>query len=150
MFRKLHSNRDPNDTLLRELKKEFSVYFGKAENGINALLQQYPKEAYGAMLVLMLISLVLSFTILKNRDPVKPVPVISVTGKGNSRQSGVLSPLSGGINQLLQTTSGLKQTMELKQQIDTLLSKAVLSHADSVRLAAALDRLQHLQQSLNH
>jgi len=143
MFRKLHSNRDPRDTLLKEIRKEFSVYFGKAESGIKSILQQYPKHAYGAMLGLMLLSLVLSFTVFRNRDP---VPKASIAGKG--RPQRLLSPASGGFDQILQTTSGLKQTLELKQQIDSLLSKAVLTKADSIQLAGSLDKLQHLQQSL--
>ncbi len=140
MFRKLHSNRDPRDTLLKEIRKEFSVYFGKAESGIKSILQQYPKHVYGAMLVLMLLSLVLSFTVFRNLDP---VPKPSIAGKDRP-----LSPVSGGFDQILQTTSGLKQTLELKQQIDTLLSKGILTKADSIQLAVSLEKLQHLQQSL--
>ena len=31
MCKRLHSNRDPRDTVYSELKKEFSPYFGKAD-----------------------------------------------------------------------------------------------------------------------
>lgn len=147
MFRKLHSNRDPRDTLLRELKKEFSVYFGKAESGVTACLRRYPKQAYGAMLVLMLVSLVLSFTVFRHREPASS-DVPATTSLKASPPPSVLSPVSGGFGQILRTTSTLKQTLQLKQQIDTLLTKRTLTAADSIRLATALDRLQHLQQSI--
>lgn len=147
MFRKLHSNRDPHDTLLRELKKEFSVYFGKAESGINACLRRYPKQAYGAMLVIILVSLVLSFTVLRHREQEASVGAATYSVKA-TQPPGMLSSVNGGFGQILRTTSTLKQTLELKQQIDTLLTKRSLTTADSIRLAAALDQLQHLQQSL--
>ncbi|SDF69736.1 hypothetical protein SAMN05216464_1258 [Mucilaginibacter pineti] len=147
MFRKLHSNRDPRDTLFRELKKEFSVYFGKAESGITASLRRYPKQAYGAMVVLMLVSLVLSFTIFRHREPaVSVTPAITSVQPGKPTE--MLSPVSSGFGQILRTTFTLRQTLELKQQIDTLLTKRSLTAADSTRLATALDRLQHLQQSI--
>jgi hypothetical protein len=149
MFRKLHSNRDPRDTLLREFKKEFSVYFGKAESGIISLLRQYPKHAYGAMLALMLVSLVLSFTVFRYREPVVITDPGSAAVKKKS-PPGMLSPVSGSFEQILQTTSTLRQTLELKQQIDTLLTKGALTREDSIKLATSLDQLQHLQQSLSH
>lgn len=150
MFRKLHSNRDPRDTLLSEIKKEFSVYFGKAETGVSSLLREYPKQAYGAMLALMLISLVLSFTVFRNREPVTEVTLSAVPAKTIRKPAGTLLPVNGGFEQILQTTSALKQTLELKQQIDTLLTKGALTRVDSIKLATSLDALQHLQQSLNH
>ncbi len=42
MFRKIHSNRDPNDTLITELRKEFSLYFEKASKTITQKLEQKP------------------------------------------------------------------------------------------------------------
>jgi len=150
MFRKLHSNRDPRDTLFRELKKEFSVYFGKAESGINATLRQYPKQAYGAMLFSMAVSLVLSFTVFRNHQPVDTGPPPAVTSEKNCRPPGMLFPVSGGFEQILQTTSALKQTLELKRQIDTLLTRQTLTNADSMKLASSLDKLQHLQQAASN
>lgn len=149
MFRKLHSNRDPRDTLLREIKKEFSVYFGQAESGIRSVLGRYPRQAFGCMVFLMLVSLVLSFTVFRNREQA----VVTVGGpaavpvRGNS--PGVLAPVGSGFSQILQTTATLKQTLELKQRIDTLLAKGRLSQSDSVQLAASLDELQRLQRSIN-
>lgn len=147
MFRKLHSNRDPRDTLLREIKKEFSVYFSKAESGITNYLKLYPKPAYGTMLVLMLVSVILSFTVFRHQKAAPSVVVRSVSQKQN-KPPELLSPVSGGFGQILRTTATLKQTLELKQQIDTLLNKNLLTSADSIRLATALDQLQHLQHSL--
>lgn len=149
MFRKLHSNRDPRDTLFREIKKEFSVYFGKAESGVMGLLRQYPKQAYGVMLVLMVISLVLSFTVFRDREPAVVIEPGSSAVRKHSPSPGVLSPVSGGFEQILQTTATLKQTLELKQRIDTLLAKGRLTRSDSVELVTSLDQLQHLQQSIH-
>ena len=148
MFRKLHSNRDPRDTLLKEIKKEFSVYFGKAETGLSQFLRQYPKPAYAVMLALMAVSLILSFTVFRKHEPAHPDPPAGAAINKDAKPASVLSPVSGGFTQILQTTTALKQTVELKQQIDTLLSKRNLTAADSIRLAQSLDRLQHLQQTL--
>ncbi len=153
MFRKLHSNRDPRDTLSSELRKEFSVYFGKAENGIRHLLGQYPKQAYGGMVVLMLISMTLSFTMFRHHDAeavtVAPVRVPSIKVPAGSGSPGLLSPVSSGFDQILETGSALKQTIDLKKQIDLLLAKKELTHADSISLDQAVSQLQQINKHLN-
>jgi hypothetical protein len=153
MFRKLHSNRDPRDTLSSELRKEFGVYFGKAENGIRHLLGQYPKQAYGSMVVLMLISMTLSFTMFRHHEA-EPVTAARVSAPPikvpvSAGSPGLLSPVSSGFDQILETGSALKQTIDLKKQIDMLLAKKELTAADSISLDQAVSQLQQINKHLN-
>ena len=69
MFRKIHSNRDPGDTILTELRKEFSHYFEKASKNITQKLEYKPKVSFAAMVCLILVSAGLSFTVLRNKAP---------------------------------------------------------------------------------
>ncbi|HVY75280.1 MAG TPA: hypothetical protein VG890_10645, partial [Puia sp.] len=63
MFRKIHSNRDPRDTLLSELKKEFSTYFIAGSNCFRSILQRNPRFTFGSMVFLMAASIVITLTL---------------------------------------------------------------------------------------
>ena len=140
MFKKLHSNRDPQDTVFAELKKEFAVYFGKAGDGIRKVTALYPKFCFGLMVFLMLISVGLSFTVFRQHEPVAKVKTVP---------QNTVSPVSNGFDKIMETGAALKETIALKNQADSLLSKKNLSNADSTTLEKDLDRLQQLNNHLN-
>jgi hypothetical protein len=134
MWPKIHSNRDPRDTLLTELRKEFGAYYQLAGNWSIGLLRSHSKLSFYAMIALLLISLVLSFTVFRNREKVALVTTRPIT------------TISDGFGQILKTTGKIREIVVLKQQVDSLSAKKNLSAADSSRLIAALDRLQQLAQ----
>lgn len=141
MFRKIHSNRDPQDTVFSELKKEFGVYYNRTANWGGKFTRRYPRLLFGAMVGLMLISLALSFTVFRPRDiPVKINPAVKISHP---------EPISDGFSQIMQAGAALKETISLKKVVDSITAKPTLSKADSTVLENALDRLQQINKPLN-
>ena len=132
MWPKIHSNRDPRDTLLKELGKEFGVYLKLGSQWGGRLLRSHPRKSFYAMVVLLVISVVLSFTLFRN-----PEKMAIATQKE-------VSPISDGFGRIIQTTGKIRETMALKTLVDSLSRMKHLSSRDSSRLISALDRLQAL------
>lgn len=136
MWKKIHSNRDPRDTLYSEIRKEFGAYFSIAGNAGQRLIGIYPKFFFGCMIVLMATSLVLSFTVFHHREKSKTAEVKKVT------------PVEDGFNQIMLATGNIRETMKLKKVVDSLTAKRQLSAEDSTLLDSALDRLSKINQTL--
>jgi hypothetical protein len=134
MWRKIHSNRDPRDTLFSELKKEFSPKLNSVRAGFLKVLAGYPKFFFGIMIVLMLVSAALSFTVFRHREKT----AAAVPAKSRP------SPVEDGFSQIMKTTGELQETISLKHTVDSLTSKKLLSRQDSLVLDSALNRLQHI------
>ena len=134
MFRKLHSNRDPRDTLLSEINKEFRPYIHKAGKGLTGLVNSHPRFLFTMMVINIVLSVALSFTVFRQHAP--PPKVVKPQA----------NPVSTGFDQILRTGEKLKRTIGLKRQIDSLTAKKQLSAADSLALEKALDTIQHLNQ----
>jgi hypothetical protein len=129
MWKKIHSNRDPRDTLYSELHKEFSSYFGMAGNWVRHLAGAYPKILFGGMIALLLFSFILSFTVFREAGQ----PVSSVTHQ--------VHPVNNGFDRILQATGQIRETLRLKALVDSLSVRKTLSARDSMLLDSALDRL---------
>jgi hypothetical protein len=141
MFKKIHSNRDPQDTVFSELKKEFRAYFDAAGTWFISFIDRYPNFLFGAMIILMLVSFALSFTVFRLREiPVKIQPSVKVRRP---------EPVSDGFDRILQAGAALKETIALKKLVDSITAKPTLSRADSTALENALDRLQQINKQLN-
>ncbi|PAW95445.1 hypothetical protein CKK33_18845 [Mucilaginibacter sp. MD40] len=136
MWKRIHSNRDPRDTLYSEIQKEFSSYFTVAGNAFKNLASAYPKFLFGCMIFLMALSIVLSFTIFRHPDKKQPAEVKKV------------SPVEDGFSQILQAAGNIRATMQLKQMVDSLTAKKQLSGRDSILLDSALSRLAKIHQTL--
>lgn len=143
MFKKLHSNRDPNTTLITSIKAEFGDYFYKAEKVFTAFLNKYPKVVFKSMLFAIALSLVLSFTVLRSKEP-KGDTIASLVSKTSPQKQ-----LTVGLDDILLKGQLLKETISLNKEIQSLLAKKKLERQDSVLLEKALDRLQYLSKSLN-
>jgi hypothetical protein len=137
MWKRIHSNRDPRDTLITELRKEFKPYVNSLEQLIRAFVSRKPKWVLWSMVFLLTASAILSFTVFRAHDPQRDKP------NGRSQQ------VSSGFNEILLTTQKLRITIALKQVIDSLSAKKNLTMADSTKLNGALDSLATLQKSLN-
>lgn len=139
MFRKIHSNRNPRDTLYRELKKEFSAYTDKGNRLSQQLAAKYPRFLFGLMIALLLVSAVLAVWLH---------PKMVQPEKTNPRpQSAVLN---GGFERILAAGTALGQTIQLRRQVDSITAKKVLTKSDSITLVRDLDSLQHIRLTLPH
>jgi len=136
MWKKIHSNRDPRDTLYSEIHKEFDGYFTTAGNVCKRLAGAYPKFFFGGMVVLLALSLILSFTVFRHPEQKKITAVKKV------------NPVEDGFNQIMQATGNIRETMKLKKLVDSLTAKRQLSAEDSTLLDSALNRLSKIHQSL--
>ena len=139
MFRKIHSNRDPRDTLYSELKKEFSVYADKGNRFSQQLAARYPRFLFGLMTVLLLASAGLAVWLHPKMVPPEK--------KAARPQSEVLN---SGFDHILAAGAALKTTIHLRRQVDSITSKKVLTKADSLTLVRDLDSLQHIHLTLPH
>ena len=136
MFRKIHSNRDPRDTLISELNKEFNTYFLAAGRFFKSILQRYPRICYGCMVTLLAGSVLVSLTFFRHRVPPK-APVIARP-----------SPAQDGLSQIIRAGEKLKLTLQLKRLVDSLSERKTLTARDSLLLDSALDRLQSIQKTI--
>ena len=139
MFKKIHSNRDPRDTLYSELKKEFSVYADKGSRFSRELAAKYPRLLFCLMTALLLASAVLA--VLLHRKMVPPEKAKA------QPQSEVLN---NGFDHILEAGAALKTTIHLRRQIDSITAKQVLNKSDSITLVRDLDSLQHIRLTLPH
>jgi hypothetical protein len=136
MWKKIHSNRDPRDTIYSELQKEFSMYFEKAHAAGKSVLTRYPKFFFGGMVAVMLVSMALSFTLFRHPGAIK-----------TSRSPQKVSPVQDGFSQILQATGKIRETLRLKHLVDSISAKKGLSGADSILLDSALNQLQRIHSS---
>jgi hypothetical protein len=132
MLRKIHSNRDPGDTLQSQIRKEFQVYFIIIGNALKRRLVTYPKFCYGLMVILLLASMVLSFTICRYPDKAS-----IVTGHQ-------INPVSEGFSRIMAASGKLRGTLLLKHLVDSISSKKSLTAKDTSTLDSALERLQQI------
>jgi hypothetical protein len=135
MWRKIHSNRDPRDTLYSELQKEFKPWFTKARRCFSAALSDYPRFFFSGMVILLLVSMVLSFTVFRNPEKMAAVP--------EKKHPNVVED---GFSRIMQAAGQLKETLKLKTTVDSLAARKDLTRTDSLMLDSALSRLQQIHQ----
>jgi hypothetical protein len=134
MWRKIHSNRDPRNTLYSELRKEFGDYFSASGAFNKRILNAYPRLFFWLMIILLLGSAGLSFTIFR-RPENKPVTQIKT-----------VSPVTEGFSRIIESAAKIKKGLQLKRMVDSMINKKSLTRQDSITLENALDSLQQIQQ----
>ncbi|MBD1385860.1 hypothetical protein IDJ75_11265 [Mucilaginibacter rigui] len=137
MWRKIHSNRDPRDTLYSELRKEFKPWFTGAKTLFAKVLSVYPRFSFSLMILCLTLSGILSFTIFRNRD--KAI-IATTSNKPNVMQEG--------FSTIIRATGQLRETIALKAVIDSLTAKKGLTGSDSLLLDSTLSRLQKINPPL--
>ncbi|MFS2185638.1 hypothetical protein ACCC92_03130 [Mucilaginibacter sp. Mucisp84] len=137
MWKKIRSNRDPADTLYSEIRKEFDPYFQMAGRSVHIILQKFPKGIFGLMVIMMILSMVLTFTVFRRPEP-KTKPVARMVPR----------PLHDGFDEILHAGAQLKETIRLKKIVDSITAKKQLNAGDSSSLVKALDTLQKIHPSL--
>lgn len=133
MFKKIHSNRDPKDTVFSELKKELRPYCDTAGIWLKRAAERYPVFLFWMMVINILLSIVLVSTVFRSKKDAPEKPMVKV------------SPVNDGFEQLLAAGHRLKTVITLKKQVDSLVHQKPLTRADSAQLLRDLDSLQHLQ-----
>ena len=133
MWKRLHSNRNPQDTLWREIKREFGGHFAGIQGAIFTFVNQHPRACYAFMSGSLLVSLLLSFTLFQHPPDL------------HQKEFSAAFPLNKGINQVVTTAEKLKRTLLLKHLVDSLSSKKILCGADSLLLDSALTQLERIR-----
>lgn len=145
MFKRITSNRDPDATIWKELRREFGHYFVRAGEGFRSFCTGNPKTVFSLMLALLLFSAVVSFTVsrrqVKRPPPAAPKPAVVISPHPHS--------LDEGFGRILETGATLQRTLALKKEVENTLAKGRLSHADSLLLETALDSLRQLQHQIH-
>lgn len=129
MFKRIHSNRDPGTTVYSEIRREFAVYLTKIRRAGQAFIKAHPRTTFVTMLVSLIASGVLCFTIERNHEPPKPSP-----------------KFSPGISKLESTLAAIHWTMRIRNEVDSLATKEKLSHQDSLILENDLDSLSQFNK----
>jgi hypothetical protein len=138
MFKKIHSDRDPRDTVISEIKKEFRPYLGKAGHGLKGAAERYPKFLFWIMVINISLSAILCFTVFRHKELPKQAQPVKVS-----------APVSKGFNRIMQAGAALQQTFRLKKSVDSITRKKTLTAADSATLSKDLDSLQHIHRTIN-
>lgn len=139
MWRRIHSNRDPRDTLYRELRKEFGTYFDLVIIFSRRIFERFPKFIFSVMILAMAASLILTFTLFRHPEPPQ---VKMVRSKPNP------DPVQDGFGKIMQTAGQIRETIGLKRLVDSITAKKQLSAPDSLALDSALSKLQQLHNNL--
>lgn len=137
MYRKIRSNPVPN--LYLELRKEFGSYLDRLVSVLNSVCNKYPRQFFTIMVLSILISGILAFTVL--RVP-KPPPLPSLDGSTSQT-------VTSGLGNIIQSGQALKEVLELQNQINTVLHKDSLDAMDSLLLRNAIHRLETIHHNLN-
>lgn len=139
MFRKIHSNRDPQVTIFKEIRKEFAPYFDKAQAGFRRMALHYPRFLFVIMVINITLSAILVTTVFKLKgEPPK------------QKAMPVVSPVASGFDRIRKAGEALRATIRLKHGIDSLTHLKSLSRADSSALMNDLDSLRHIRLIINH
>lgn len=138
MFKKIHSNRDPEKTIWSELNNEFAPYISKANTGFSTIISAYPKQIFVGMMLLIIVSAVLSFTVFRNTDDPLAVKV--------SQQERII-PQVPQVN-MLQMIDLMEETLLIQKQLDSIAAKEVLSATDSLTITNGIKRLDELESIL--
>lgn len=119
-------------TILSELKNEFAGQIGRFRTLSSRFFNQYPKAIFSAMVLLLVFSLLLCFTLLRAK-PQKP-----------GRESKALTNIGNGLSEIGSTVNSLEKALVMRAALKTMLSKDSLTSADSllmVRMIAELEKM---------
>nr|WP_199156668.1 hypothetical protein [Pedobacter sp. ASV2] len=136
MYRKTHFKPRPN--LYLELRKEFGAYFSSLHAFWKNISARYPRQIFVVMLVSILLSGVLAFTVLRVKET-GPLPSLSSTG----------ADVTQGFGGILESGQALKKVLDLQNQINTVLHKDSLTAADSLLVKNAILQLETIHHELN-
>lgn len=100
-------------------------------------LESRPKTVYAFMVVSIVSSAIIAFTVMK---PPKPSP--------NTTDPSVASLVSSGFGNLASTAAALGDLLELQAAVNGLLDKDSLTTTDSLMLDSALTRMHQIENQM--
>lgn len=136
MFKKTTSNRPPDTTVWAAFYKEFDKYIEGSITRSKRFLEARPRTVFFAMVLSILISIG-CFLFLPKETP-----------KKDPLQLSVQQPLMNGMGGIVTTVSTLKELLEIRTVLDTLMQKDSLDSSDSLLMERAIDRMQILEKRL--
>lgn len=142
MFRKIRSNRAPDRTVSVELYHEFRPYLVLLRRRMVRLLKAYPRQVFTLMVILVIFSVLYSFDVLSLNDKKEVKAVVFSNREKSSKPS---YSINDGLSKISTTGAKLRKTLEIRKQVDSVLSRGKLSNADSVFLEVKLEELRKLR-----
>ncbi|OYD43635.1 hypothetical protein [Sphingobacterium cellulitidis] len=103
------------------------------------LVERYPVHFFAGMVVCMLCSGILAFSVMRVGTP-HTLPAFSPPPSG-----GAVPELTG----IIDTYSAIREVADLQQVIAAIVKKDTLSAADSILLTDALRRFELIQRSIS-
>lgn len=136
MFKKITSNRSPDTTVWTAFYREFGKYIDGGIVRSKRFLEARPRTVFFAMVVSILVS-ASCFLFLPKETPQK-----------DNVQLSVQQPLMDGMGGIVTTVSALKELLEIRTILDSLMEKENLDSSDSLLMERAIDRMQILEKRL--
>jgi preprotein translocase subunit YajC len=144
MFKKISSKVDPDATVASEIRKEFENYFDQAANSRNSFFSSYPKQIFIGMVALIVISGIVCFLILTPSQRQKEKMPDFFKGTTN-----VGNEVTDGVGQIIDLGTKISDLNTLRKQVEAVLAKPKLSHADTVFLEKAIQQLEQSNKPRN-
>lgn len=134
MYRKTPSNQRPDAPDVGNIRHRLRQLGASC----NRLVQRHPLYFFAGMLVCMLASGILAFTVMRMDAPhaLPAFPRPPASGAG------------GSITDLIDTYGALSEVKALQDTIARIIEKDTLDAADSIRLTEALKRFEQIHQSI--
>jgi Mg2+/citrate symporter len=104
---------------------------------IKAFIGEKPKLLFRVMVVTIIASVILTTTLEVTEKPAE------------KKRFAPVSRVSHGFTGVVGNVSTLSDAISLKSEISLLMEKDTLSHADSLRLLEAFQKLEKLNRNLN-
>ena len=136
MFKKITSNRPSDTTLWAAFYKEFGKYIDGSITRTKQFLEARPRAVFSVMVLSILVS-ASCFLFLPKEIP-----------KKEPLQLSMQQPLMGGMGGIVTTVSALKELLEIRTILDSLMEKENLDSSDSLLMERAIDRMQILEKRL--
>jgi len=121
-------------TVFTALQNEFSGLIRQIAASLSRFFKKYPRAVFSFMVILMGISVLLCFTLLRKESKKAP------------QEKKALLKVESGLNEIGTTVSRLRRTLEIREALKVLLAKDTLSTQDSLLMAsmiAELERASH-------
>jgi len=144
MFKRISSNVDPDATVATEIRKEFGKYFDQAANSRNRFFRSYPKQIFIGMVALIVISGIVCFLIFTPSQRQKEKMPDFFKGTAN-----VGNEVTDGVGQIIDLSTKISDLNTLRKQVEAVLAKPKLSHADTVFLEKAIQQLEQSNKPRN-
>ncbi|WP_344848480.1 hypothetical protein [Pedobacter jeongneungensis] len=121
-------------TVFSALQNEFSGLIGRISASLSGFFKKYPRAVFSLMVILMGISALLCFTLLRTESKKAPL------------EKKALLKVKGDLEEVGITVRRLRKTLEIREALKVLLTKDHLSPEDSLLMAnmiAELERASH-------